>query len=101
MHYETCTWDSDAGTGGPGGGPLAPQYMADLSTLFQPGRADYPHLLLLAPQCFSPSGITALHLKQTFPPIIWIFIEGEDDRIESRLPFKIFSKYFTQQIFWY
>ena len=30
-------------------------------------------------------------LKQTFPPIIWIFIEGEGDGIESRLPFKIFS----------
>ena len=30
-------------------------------------------------------------LKQTFPPIIWIFTEGEGDEIESRLPFKIFS----------
>ena len=29
-----------------------------------------------------------LDLKQTFPPIIWIFTEG--DGIESRLPFKIF-----------
>ena len=28
---------------------------------------------------------------QTFPPIIWIFTEGEGDGIESRLPFKIFS----------
>ena len=26
-----------------------------------------------------------------FPPMIWIFTEGEGDRIESRLPFKIFS----------
>ena len=43
--------------GGPGG-PLASQYLADQLTLFQPGRADYPHLLLLAPQNFSPSGIT-------------------------------------------
>ena len=52
------TW-SDAGTGGGGqGGPLAPQYFLDQLTLFEPGRADYPHLLLLAPQCFSPSGIT-------------------------------------------
>ena len=32
-----------------------------------------------------------LHLKQTFPPLIWIFFEGEGDGIESRLPFKIFS----------
>ena len=40
---------SDAGTGGGAGGPLAPpQYFADKLTLFEPGRADYPHLLLLA-----------------------------------------------------
>ena len=32
-----------------------------------------------------------LHLKQTFPPIIWIFTDDEGDRIEFRLPFKIFS----------
>ena len=32
-----------------------------------------------------------LRLKQTFPPIIYIFTEGEGDEIESRLPFKIFS----------
>ena len=38
-----------------------------------------------AQQCF------ALHLKQTFPPIIWTFTEDEGDRIESRLPFEIFS----------
>ena len=30
-----------------------------------------------------------LHLKQTFPPIIWIFTEG--DGIKSRVPSKIFS----------
>ena len=27
----------------------------------------------------------------TFPPRIWIFTEGEGDRVESKLPFKIFS----------
>ena len=48
--------------GGPGG-PLAPQYFADQLTLFEPGRADYPHLLLLAPRCFSPSGSTGAYLK--------------------------------------
>ena len=36
-----------------------------------------------------PSNVLPLHLKQTFPPIIWIFTEG--DGIKSRLPFKIFS----------
>ena len=38
-----------------------------------------------------PSNVLPLRLKQTFPPIIWIFTEGEGDGIESRLPFKIFS----------
>ena len=44
-------YDSDAGTGGPGG-PLAAQYLSDHLTLFQPGRADYPRLLLLVPPMF-------------------------------------------------
>ena len=35
------------------------------------------------------SNVLPLHLKQTFPQIIWIFTEG--DGIESSLPFKIFS----------
>ena len=36
-----------------------------------------------------PTNVLPLCLKQTFPPIIWIFTEG--DEMESRLPFKIFS----------
>ena len=39
---------SDAGTGG----PVAPQYLSGQLTLFEPGRADYPHLLLMAPPKF-------------------------------------------------
>ena len=39
----------------------------------------------------TPCKVLPLHPKQTFPPIIWIFTEGEGDGIESRLPFKIFS----------
>ena len=35
--------------------------------------------------------ILPLHLKQNFLPRIWIFTGGEGDKIESRLPFKIFS----------
>ena len=35
-----------------GGEQGPPQYLVDQLTLFKPGRADYPHLLLLAPQCF-------------------------------------------------
>ena len=38
-----------------------------------------------------PSNVLPLHLKQTFSHIIWIFTESEGDKIESRLPFKIFS----------
>ena len=37
------------------------------------------------------SNVLPLHLKEIFPPIIWIFTEGEGIGIESRLPFKIFS----------
>ena len=33
--------------------------------------------------------VLSLNLKQTLPPTIWIFTEG--DGIESRLPFKTFS----------
>ena len=39
----------------------------------------------------SPSNVLPLHLKQTFPPIIWIFTGGEGDEMESRVPFKVFS----------
>ena len=38
-----------------------------------------------------PSNVLPLHLKQTFPPKIWIFTEGKGDGIESRLPFIMFS----------
>ena len=44
------------------------------------------------------SNVLPLHLKQTFWPITWIFIEGEGDGIKSRLLFKIFSTFFT---IWY
>ena len=32
-----------------------------------------------------------IHLEDLFPPIIWIFTEGEGDGIQSRLSFQIFS----------
>ena len=38
-----------------------------------------------------PTMFCHLHLKQTFPPIIWVFPEEEGDGFESRLPFKTFS----------
>ena len=37
-----------------------------------------------------PRNALPLHLKPFFPPIIWIFTEGEGDQIESRLSSKIF-----------
>ena len=42
-----------------------------------------------------PSNVLPLHLKEAFPPIIWILTEGEGDGIKSRLPFKIFSTLFN------
>ena len=39
-----------------------------------------------------PSIVLPLHLKQTFPPMIWIFNEGEGDGIEYfQNIFKMFS----------
>ena len=34
-----------------------------------------------------PSNVLPFHLNETFPPIIWIFTEGEGDGLKSRLPF--------------
>ena len=39
----------------------------------------------------TPSNVLPYYLKQTFPLIIWIFTEGEEDGIKSRLPYKTFS----------
>ena len=38
-----------------------------------------------------PRNVLPLYLKQTFLHTIWIFTEGEDDGINTRLPFKFFS----------
>ena len=48
-----------------------------------------------------PNNVLPLHLKQAFPPIIWIFTEGEGDAIESRSPFKIFSTLLGNPIYMY
>ena len=40
-----------------------------------------------------PSNVLPVQLKQTFPRIIWIFIEGEGDGIESRLPCKFLKSF--------
>ena len=42
---------------------------------------------------FWKQNVLPYYLKETFPPIIWIFNEGEGDENESRLPFKIFSTF--------
>ena len=46
-----------------------------------------------------PSNVLPLLLKQTLQTIIWIFTEGEGDRIKSRLPFLFFSTSLPQ-FFW-
>jgi hypothetical protein len=76
---------SDAGTQGAMGDHCPPpQYLADQLTLLQAG--DYPHLLLLAPQIFSPSGITHVWKKyldhlQSPPTIYVILILGKNASI--------------------
>ena len=37
-----------------------------------------------------PSNGLRLHFKETFPPIIWIFTDGEGDEIESKLILNLF-----------
>ena len=56
---------SDVGTGIEVGGGREDQL-----TKLRPGRVDYTRLLLLAPQCFSPSGITAITRVFFQEPII-------------------------------
>ena len=48
---------SGAGTGGAGGATGPPNICWSVNPI-QPGRADYPQPLLLAPQTFSPFGTT-------------------------------------------
>ena len=48
----------------------------------------------------APSNVLPLHVKQIFPPIMWIFTEGEGDGIESRVPFKIFSN-LQNKCYWF
>ena len=43
-----------------------------------------------------PSNVLPLHLKQSFLTIIWIFTEGEGDRIKSRLPFTDVNEKFVR-----
>ena len=45
----------------------------------------------------TPSNVLPLHLKQTFPPMIWIFTEGEGDGIKSKLLLKFFLLYKTMR----
>ena len=60
---------------------------------------DVNKLLVFKSLLTTPSNVLPLHLKETFPPIIWIFHEGEGDGIYSRLPFKIFST-LTEILMW-
>ena len=55
MHYETCTWDSDAGTRGQGGLPNVWQISQPFSNQ---GGHIIPKYYYWHPQRFSPSGIT-------------------------------------------
>ena len=50
---------------------------------------DVNKLLVFKSLLTTPSNVLPLHLKETFPPIISIFFEGEGDGVKSRLPFEI------------
>ena len=50
----------------------------------------------------TPSNVLPLHLKQTFPPIIWIFTEGKGDGIKSfynHFYFKMNGSQFCKNLF--
>ena len=72
-HYASRLGISDAGTGrggGQGGYLPPPQYLVDQLTLFQMGRADYPHLMP-PPQVFHlPASLNIIEfcvLNEEFP----------------------------------
>ena len=54
------------------GGHWPPQYLADQLTLFEPGRADYPHLLLLAPSMFFTFRHHCIHIHKG--PVSYIIL---------------------------
>ena len=59
MHYETCTWVSDAGTGGGGQGGHWPPNIWQISKPYSNGGVQIiPAYYYWHPQYFSPSGIT-------------------------------------------
>ena len=59
MHYETCTWDSDAGTGGARRATAPPPNIWQISQPFSNrGGQIIPTYYYWHPQCFSPSSIT-------------------------------------------
>ena len=54
-------------------------------------QCDINKLFVFKSWLTTSSNVLPLHLKQTFPLIIWIFTEGEGDGTKSRLSLKIFS----------
>ena len=61
MHYETCTWDSDAGTRGQGGLPNVWQISQPFSSQ---GGQIIPTYYYWHPQIFSPSSITGNKMSE-------------------------------------
>merc|ERR1711997_600706 len=70
-----------------------------LDVISQTLLGDVNKLFVFKSLLTTPSNILPLHLKQTFPPIISIFTEGEGAGVESRLPFKIFSTLLKRSYF--
>ena len=58
-----------------GRGATGHQYLADQLTKFQRGRADYPHLILLAPPMFFTFGINVNGIK--------LILDGQGNHLDS------------------
>ena len=61
--------------------------------------SDVNKLFIFKSLLTTPCNVLPLHLKQIFPPIMWIFAEVKGDEIEPRLTFKIFSSLTSIQKF--
>ena len=77
-HLVAASLVRDVGTWG-GEGQLAPQFLADQLTLFQPRGADSAHPLLLVPQFFSPSSIDVYLYNKVRQKKGWGMIYDDND----------------------
>ena len=75
-----------------------PNHECQKSCCLGPTIFEIPYMTFCLSFLTMSSNVLPLNLKQTFPPIIWIFTEGEGDGMESGQSFKKF--YFTAKNNW-